>query len=146
MQYARRTDANQKPIVEALRKAGFSVIVVSDVGNGLSDLIVGFWMQGVGPYAILMEVKDGTKAPAQRQLTKAQLKMVRGWRGPYAVVESKAEALWLATQLRQGNVLALEAEPFLSRLPPDRRGRFAKPPGIVMPGHTLPLDARALGT
>ena len=42
MRRARRTDANQRAIVEALRAVGAVVEVLSDVGRGVPDLLVGW--------------------------------------------------------------------------------------------------------
>jgi len=49
----RRVDVNQAAIVRALRESGASVAVLSSVGRGLPDLLVGF--QGVN---FLLEVKN----------------------------------------------------------------------------------------
>lgn len=38
--YAKRTDANQKAIVEELRALGFEVAVLSMAGHGVPDLLV----------------------------------------------------------------------------------------------------------
>jgi hypothetical protein len=69
--------------VDALRLAGYSVEVLSDVGRGCTDLIVGY--PGGN---LLMEVKQ----PGQ-SLNALQLEWHRRWRGDVAVVESAEEAL-----------------------------------------------------
>lgn len=88
MRYANRIDANQNKIVDALRKAGAVVRIISQ-GDGIPDLLVGY--KG---YTILMEVKDGDKVPSARKLTEAEQKFFDDWRGGMlAVVNSDEEAL-----------------------------------------------------
>ena len=85
MRYANRIDANQNAIVEALRKAGATVRIISQ-GDGIPDLLVGY--KG---YTILMEVKDGDKVPSARKLTEAEQKFFDDWRGGMLVVVNSVE-------------------------------------------------------
>jgi hypothetical protein len=88
MRYANRIDANQNQIVDAMRKAGAVVRIISQ-GDGIPDLLVGY--KG---YTILMEVKDGDKVPSARKLTEPEQKFFDDWRGGMlAVVNSVEEAL-----------------------------------------------------
>jgi hypothetical protein len=88
MRYANRIDANQNKIVDAMRKVGAVVRIISQ-GDGIPDLLVGY--KG---YTILMEVKDGDKVPSARKLTEAEQKFFDDWRGGMlAVVNSVEEAL-----------------------------------------------------
>jgi len=88
MRYANRIDANQNQIVDALRKVGAVVRIISQ-GDGIPDLLVGY--KG---YTILMEVKDGGKVPSARKLTEPEQKFFDDWRGGMlAVVNSVEEAL-----------------------------------------------------
>lgn len=88
MRYANRIDANQNGIVDALRKVGAVVRIISQ-GDGIPDLLVGY--KG---YTILMEVKDGGKVPSARKLTEPEQKFFDDWRGGMlAVVNSVEEAL-----------------------------------------------------
>jgi Holliday junction resolvase len=88
MRYANRIDANQNQIVDAMRKVGAVVRIISQ-GDGIPDLLVGY--KG---YTILMEVKDGDKVPSARKLTEAEQKFFDDWRGGMlAVVNSIEEAL-----------------------------------------------------
>lgn len=83
MRRARRTDGNQKAIVHALRAAGRTVEVLSDVGRGVPDLLVSF--RGVN---YLLEVKiPGAK------LTPDEDKWHDGWDGPVSVVTTEQEAV-----------------------------------------------------
>ena len=85
MRYANRIDANQNGIVDALRKAGAVVRIISQ-GDGIPDLLVGY--QG---YTILMEVKDGNKPPSARTLTPAEQKFFDEWRGGMVVIVNRVE-------------------------------------------------------
>ena len=88
---AKRTDANQTEIVEALISAGCMVQSLAMVGCGTPDLL---WIKRgvIG----LLEVKDGDKPPSARELTPAESKWAalarrHGYR--VAVVNSEVEAL-----------------------------------------------------
>lgn len=86
--YARRIDANQNAIVDALRACGAVVRVVTQ-GDGIPDLLVGY--RG---YTLLLEVKDGSKPPSARTLTEAEQKFFDEWKGGMvAIVNSADEAL-----------------------------------------------------
>lgn len=85
MRYANRIDANQNRIVEALRKAGAYVRIISQ-GDGIPDLLVAY--KG---YTILMEVKDGDKPPSARKLTEAEQKFFDEWTGGMLVVVNSVE-------------------------------------------------------
>lgn len=78
-----RTDANQGEIAEYLRKRGASVHVTSMVGKGFPDLCCGY--RGFDFY---IEVKDGSKPPSERQLTKDQKAWFAAWKGSPFVCES----------------------------------------------------------
>lgn len=43
MRRAAKTDDNQKEIVAAFRRLGFTVAVTSALGQGFPDLVVGKW-------------------------------------------------------------------------------------------------------
>jgi hypothetical protein len=84
MRNAARIDANQTPIVSALRRHGALVYII---GKPL-DLLVGF--RGA---LLLIEVKDGKKPPSDRKLTPDQVEfMAAGWPATH-VVKSVDEAL-----------------------------------------------------
>jgi hypothetical protein len=87
-----KVDANQAEIVSALRKAGRSVVDLSAVGNGCTDLLVGWGGQMFGKN-ILMEIKNDKAQKSDRVLTKAQIDFHRDWRGPIVVVETVEDAL-----------------------------------------------------
>lgn len=81
--YAKRRDANEREVIDALLAVGCSVLQTDGV-----DLVVGY--RGVN---YLIEVKDGSKPKSERKLTKAQLDLRQSWRGQYSVVESVDQAL-----------------------------------------------------
>ena len=93
MRKAAKIDANQKQIVEALRKAGCSVQSLATVGKGYPDLIVGRHGRN-----FLIEVKDGAKVPSARKLTNDEKRWHDNWQGHVAVVEDVNEALKLVNE------------------------------------------------
>lgn len=89
MRRAAKIDANHHEIVDALRKVGASVHSLAAVGCGVPDLLVGY--HGL---THLLEVKDGSKPPSARKLTKDQQDWHRDWRGADVyVVTSVDDAL-----------------------------------------------------
>jgi len=89
---AAATDANQAEIVRVLRDF-CTVELLSAVGGGVPDLLAGF--RGVN---VLLEVKDGSKTPSRRVLTRDQKVWHSSWAGQVAVVNDVAEAV--ATVMR----------------------------------------------
>jgi hypothetical protein len=86
---AAKIDANHEAVVLALRSAGATVQSLAGVGKGTPDLLVGYKGQ-----TMLMEVKDGFKAPSARLLTEDQIRWHRVWKGgALAVVDSPDAAL-----------------------------------------------------
>lgn len=83
-----RIDANQSEIVDDLRAIGATVQILSGMGHGCPDLLVGF--QGRN---ILLEIKDGKRIPSERKLTPDEKDWHAAWRGQVAVVESREQAL-----------------------------------------------------
>lgn len=81
-------DANQPGIVKALRGVGATVQHLHKVGEGCPDILVGY--RGVNT---LIEIKDGSKPPSARKLTKPQVKWHAEWKGQVCVVTSVDEAL-----------------------------------------------------
>lgn len=91
MRRAAKVDGNHSAIVAALRAAGCGVLSLAAVGKGCPDLLV------CGPLwphkTALLEVKDGSKPPSARKLTRDQMNFHAIWRGPIWIVTSPAEAL-----------------------------------------------------
>lgn len=119
MRLRARADGNQTAVVQALRQAGRSVLVLSGVGRGCPDLLVG-WPGG----NLLLEVKDGSKPPSARKLTPDEADFFVRWRGPCAVVSSVAEAL-AAT-----GIVAREST--LTPTPPRRGPRLSQRPARAL--------------
>ena len=85
-----RVDANQGEIVDGLRRCGCRVEVLSRLGGGVPDLLVGTPRGQL----MLIEVKDGTQKPSDRRLTPDQMRWHSQWnRYPVHVVESLPHAL-----------------------------------------------------
>ena len=78
-----RRDANEGPIIDALRGMGCSVKQTHDF-----DLVVGY--QGRN---IIIEVKDPAKSPSARKLTPDQVKFKAEWRGQYDVAYTPEDAI-----------------------------------------------------
>lgn len=86
---ARKVDANQPDIVDALRAVGAIVQPLHMVGEGVPDLLVRYRGK-----LHLVEVKDGRRPPSERRLTPAQLAWHLEWAGAdLHVVKSVSEAL-----------------------------------------------------
>ena len=83
MRLRARVDANQAALVQAARGMGASVQVLSQVGRGVPDLLVGF--RGLN---VLVEVKDGAAPPSARKLTQDESDWHDAWDGQVAVVAS----------------------------------------------------------
>lgn len=88
----RRVDANQAEIVQALRQIGATVTVLSHVGFGCPDILVG--RHGIN---YLLEIKDGTKTPSRQKLTPAETRWHRAWEGQAAIVVSVEDAIKAVT-------------------------------------------------
>ena len=88
MRRAAKVDANQAEIVKALRKIGATVQSLAQIGSGCPDLLCGY--RGLN---LLLEVKDGQKAPSRRRLNSEQELWAKYWEGQVSVVESPEEAI-----------------------------------------------------
>jgi hypothetical protein len=94
MRTAARVDANQKEIVEGLRKLDAYVLITSQLKNAF-DILVGYKGN-----TYIIEIKDGSKPEKQRQLTKGELKCMEGFQKvgvKYHVINSLDEAISLLT-------------------------------------------------
>ena len=96
MRLRAKVDVNQKRIVEALRKAGFSVLHLHTLGKGAPDILVG----GSGSN-FLFEIKDGTKTASQKKLTHDEVQFHESWRGQVTIIENIEQAIeYLKTQTK----------------------------------------------
>lgn len=86
--YRSRADANQKPIVDALRAVGWKVRSLTKVGDDFPDIIAAGFAPGRGVRNVLLEVK----APGE-PLSKGQQEFADSWPGERHTVHNAAEAL-----------------------------------------------------
>lgn len=78
----RKVDANQKQIVDALRKIpGVTVFSTHTIGKGVPDIVVGYC--GLN---YLFEIKDGDKPPSQQKLTPMEETFFDTWKGQVKLV------------------------------------------------------------
>ncbi len=94
MRKAARIDENQTEIVKCFRRMGYSVVILSAVGYGMTDIMVS--RKGIN---CLVEIKDGNKYPSQQKLTDDQEIFHSDWQGLRAIVNSINTALQLANRL-----------------------------------------------
>jgi hypothetical protein len=89
---AARVDDNHHAIVSAMRDCGAKVLSLAPLGYGIPDLLVLTRRYGLR----LVEVKDGSKPPSARALTRKQQEFHADWR-VVSVVTSVDEAVALCT-------------------------------------------------
>lgn len=85
-----RVDGNQKEIVEGLRGIGASVLVMSALGDGAPDILVGWRKKN-----ILFEIKNPDQVPSARKLTPDEIKFRDTWEGNYYVITTVEQAVRL---------------------------------------------------
>jgi len=88
MRRAARIDSNQQAVVQALRSAGMTCCILSAVGKGVPDLLIGF--RGLN---FLLELKDGAKCESKQSLTADERAFHETWGGQVAVVDSPETAI-----------------------------------------------------
>lgn len=93
--YACRIDENQNEIVKTFRDLGASVLILSSVGKGCPDLLVGITDIQGRKHNILVEIKDGKKTASKRKLTKDEQHFFDTWKGKAIVIDSIAQAIML---------------------------------------------------
>ena len=99
VRYANRVDDNQRPLVELWRRMGASVLILSGVGKGCPDVLVGY-----NGLCALVEIKDGSKPPSQQKLTALEMEFHESWRGHLCIVKNEEEAKNLIYKMREKNV------------------------------------------
>lgn len=93
---AAKIDDNQTELVGILRSLGMCVEITSAAHGGMTDLVVGY-----GGITVLVEVKDGKKAPSDRKLTPAQIRFHERFHGAITVIETIDQAFKLASEIRR---------------------------------------------
>lgn len=91
MRRAARVDRNQGEIVKHLRDHGASVQILSMVGKGCPDILVGYTNASGISFNYVMEIKDGNKPPSQQKLTPDEEGWFESWKGECSVVNSTYE-------------------------------------------------------
>lgn len=95
MPMPRRVDFNQREITTYLRSQGATVLILSAVGRGCPDLLVGLNKRNV-----LVEVKDGAKPLSAQKLTPDQLRFHSIWQGEIIILRGLADARNLIWTMR----------------------------------------------
>ncbi|MGX6999885.1 hypothetical protein [Caballeronia sp. KNU42] len=90
MKYAAKADANQKPIVAALRALGAKVATTHAIGQGFPDLVVS---TADGKRTFLLEVKDPDQPKHRHELTPAQKDFHADWTGEIHIVFTVEQAI-----------------------------------------------------
>lgn len=88
MRLRARVDENQKQIVKALRKVGYSVLHLHKLGKGAPDILVGAKGQN-----FLFEIKNDKKCKSQRVLTEDEETFHLEWCGQVSVVTTAQEII-----------------------------------------------------
>ncbi len=99
-----KVDGNQEEIVQAFRRLSASVAICSGVGDGFTDLVVGFLDCSGYPHSILVEVKNWELPPSKRQLTPDQETFHSEWRGSITVVETVDDVIELVETVRRTGI------------------------------------------
>ena len=89
----KRIDANQHEIVDTLRKGGATVLILSSLGKGAPDILIGH--RGTNHLA---EIKDGSKPKSQQKLTPPEAKFFETWRGNVLILRTMDDAIELLNQ------------------------------------------------
>lgn len=95
----RRLDSNHHEIADLFAELGCSVLNISPLGGGASDLVIGLDMVNV-----LVEIKRG-HAP----LSDAEKKFFAEWKGWIAVVRSPEEARSLVDRMKGRKTLVAQS-------------------------------------
>ncbi len=90
MRRAPRTDGNQPEIVAALRKAGWTVMIISGAGENRPDLII-----AKAGETWALEIKNPR---GYNRVSKGQAEWQATWEGKCAVVRSAEEAIAIVSR------------------------------------------------
>lgn len=95
MKRVARIDKNQPEIVKTFREQGLTVAITSNAHDGFPDIVIGY-----GLITVLVEIKDGSKPPSQRKLTKDQVKFHSEFTGAITVIENVSQAIQLSDTIK----------------------------------------------
>ena len=85
---AKRTDDNQTEIVNGLRQVGATVQILSAVGEGCPDILVGIFGRNY-----VMEIKNPDQPKSAQALTAKEAIWHNEWKGQKSIVRNIDEAL-----------------------------------------------------
>lgn len=89
----KRVDQNQSEVVTLFRRLGASVLILSEVGRGCPDLLIGINLTNY-----LVEVKDGAKPMSQQKLTLAEGEFFQNWKGQVCIVRNDIDVINLVNR------------------------------------------------
>lgn len=92
---ARKVDANQPEIVQEFQKMGVSVLILSGVGSGCPDVLLGMRGKGGRRVCVLVEIKA-----ARGKLTPDQIIFHSEWKGDARIIRTVDEAAQLVREIR----------------------------------------------
>jgi hypothetical protein len=84
-----KKDANHQSVVDRIQSLGWSVLDLSKYGAPV-DIAIG--KLGRSGLAALGEIKDGSKPPSKRKLTKEGEDLFKRWEGPIFIFTSPDDA------------------------------------------------------
>ena len=90
---AAKVDRNQPEIVEAFRRMGCYVLIISQLKN-CCDLMI-----SKGRQTAAIEIKDGSLPKSKRQLTEGEMDFMHSWKGLYFIVESLDDVVRVVREL-----------------------------------------------
>ena len=96
---AKRVDDNQREIVNFFRRAGCSVLILSAVGKGCPDAIVGLQLPNGARRNFLIEIKNGNRPPSGQLLTEMEQHFFDTWKGQVMIINSIEKAQNFMAQL-----------------------------------------------
>ena len=79
---AAKADRNQKEVVAAFRKLGYSVLHIHQLKNCFDILVAKH------DHVFCIEIKNGLLPPSKRQLTSGEKKFHDSWNAPVYIIES----------------------------------------------------------
>lgn len=83
-----RLDANQKAIINGLRKAGVSIQSMAGIGCGCADILA-----GSNGHNYIFEIKNPNQPPSKQRLTEMEQKWHVQWRGRVHIITGLNDAL-----------------------------------------------------
>ena len=82
----KRVDNNQKKIVEKFRQLGASVQILSMIGKGCPDILV-----GLNGKNYLFEIKNPDQPISQQVLTEHEIRFFANWNGHVEIIKTEEE-------------------------------------------------------